>query len=264
MFIIPEINPIALEFFSLKIYWYGLAYFFGIIIGLLFIKKLDKKYSHLLNNQKLFDDFIVYIILGILLGGRLGYVLFYNPSFYMQHPSEIIKVWHGGMAFHGAVIGLLLSLYTFSKRNKLKFFGLTDYLCFVAPIGIFFGRISNFINLELIGRETNFAYGVKFFNDEKVRHASQIYEAFGEGLFILTIFLLLEYKFKILKNTGLISSLFLILYGTIRFFIEFFREPDSQIGLFFNFMTMGQIFCLLMIISGLVSYGLYVNKNKNL
>lgn len=254
MFLIPEINPIAFEFFSLKIYWYGLSYFFGVIIGFFIIKKLDSKYFYLSGDSKLLDNFIFYLVLGVLLGGRLGYVLFYNLSFYLENPSEIVKVWHGGMAFHGAFFGLLIAIYFFAKRNKLKYFALTDYLCFAAPPGIFLGRISNFINRELIGRETNFDYGVKFFDDEKIRHASQLYEAFGEGILIFLIFLFLEYKFKILKNPGIITSLFLILYGSIRFFIEFFREPDSQIGFFFSIFTLGQFFSLFMVILGIIIF----------
>ena len=247
MFIIPNIDPVAFEFFSLKIHWYGLSYFFGIIIGLFIIQKLDKKYRHLSGDQKLLDNFIFYLTIGILLGGRLGYILFYNLAFYLDHPSEIIKVWHGGMAFHGAFFGLLIAIYVFAKKHHVKYLGLTDYFCFSAPIGIFLGRISNFVNQELVGRETTFAYGVKFFNDEKVRHASQLYEAFGEGLLIFLILFFLEYKFKILKNTDLVTSLFLIFYGIARLIIEFFREPDMQIGLIFNLFTLGQFFSIFMI-----------------
>jgi phosphatidylglycerol:prolipoprotein diacylglycerol transferase len=248
MLIIPNIDPIAFEFLSIKIYWYGLSYFFGVIIGFFIIKKLDQKYLYLSGDSKLLDNFIFYLIVGILLGGRIGYILFYNLLFYLQNPLEIFKVWHGGMAFHGAFFGLILSIYIFAKKYKVKYFGLTDYLCFTVPIGIFFGRISNFINQELIGRETNFIYGVKFANDDKVRHASQLYEALSEGFLIFLIFLFLEYKFKILKNPGKITSFFLILYGVSRFIVEFFREPDVQIGLFMDYFTLGQIFCIIMII----------------
>ena len=263
MFIIPNISPVAFEFFSLKIYWYGLSYFFGIIIGLFIIKELDRKYLHLSGDSKLLDNFLFYLVAGILLGGRLGYILFYNVSFYLHNPSEIIKVWQGGMAFHGAFFGLLIAIYLFARKHNLKYFGLTDYFCFSVPIGILLGRIANFINQELIGRETNFLYGVKFIDDEKVRHASQLYEAFGEGVLIFIIFIFLEYKLKILKKVGIITSLFLILYGLARFIIEFFREPDSQIGFFFNFFTLGQLFSVCMVGLGIFLIS-YLQKNRKL
>ncbi len=261
MLVIPDINPIAFEFFSLKIYWYGLSYFFGIIIGLFFIKKLDKKYNLLTGNDKLFDGFVVHIGAGILLGGRIGYVLFYNLDFYLDNLSEIIKIWHGGMSFHGALIGLIVSIYIFAKKNNLNFFGLIDYIAFVAPIGIFFGRLSNFVNKELIGRETNWKYGVQMSNGE-IRHASQIYEAIGEGLILFTILLFAEYKWKILSKNGITASLFLIIYGIIRFFVEFVREPDGQIGLFFNFLTLGQLFCLIMVFGGLLLSSIQTRNQK--
>lgn len=251
MIIIEHINNIALNLGPITIYWYGLAYFFGIIIGFVLLKKIDNKYHIFRQDEKLFDQFTIYIILGIILGGRLAYILFYNPIFYFNHPSEIIKIWHGGMAFHGALIALAIASFVFSRKYKIPFLALTDYITYAAPIGIFFGRLANFVNQELLGKPFNQLWAVKVGNDI-ARHPSQIYEALGEGLLIFLIFIIGERKYKILKTHGVVSGLFLILYGLNRFLIEFFREPDPQIGYIWHYFTIGQIFCLLMVMGGLL------------
>lgn len=266
MIFIDQINKIALSLGPITIYWYGLAYFFGIIIGFFLIKDSDQKYQIFQKNEKLLDQFAIYIIIAVILGGRLGYILFYNPIFYLNHPDEIIKIWHGGMAFHGALIALVISTLIFSRKYKISFFAITDYIAYAASIGIFFGRMANFVNQELLGKPSIQPWAIKVGNDIS-RHPSQIYEALGEGLLIFLIFIICEIRFNILKIHGLVSGLFLILYGIARFIIEFFREPDPQIGYILQYFTMGQIFCLAMIVSGVIilKYRLkYSLKHKNI
>ena len=241
-------DPVAFNILSIEIRWYSLAYIFGIIIGWYICKK---KLSNDENLSKKFDDFIAFIIIGLIAGGRLGYVFFYNPVYFFNNPSEIIMIWNGGMSFHGAVLGIIIFNYIFIKKNNLKFFVFLDYICLVAPIGLFLGRIANFINSELYGKETDFLFSVNFSKiDQSLRHPSQLYEAFFEGVIL---FILLNFFFKRLKNTqGLISALFLIFYSIFRFLIEYFREPDAHLGyLIFN-MTMGQLLSILFFIAGII------------
>jgi phosphatidylglycerol:prolipoprotein diacylglycerol transferase len=191
-------------------------------------------------------------MIGIIIGGRLGYVIFYNPDYYLNNLLEIFKLWNGGMSFHGGFIGVVFAVIYSSKISKTAILILADLIAIVAPIGIFFGRLANFINGELYGRITNHSFGMIFPNaGNSPRHPSQLYEAFFEG-FLLFIIMLLFIKFtNILNKKGLITALFLSCYGSFRFMIEFFREPDANIGLlYFNF-SMGQLLSLPMIIVGL-------------
>tara|TARA_Y100000590_G_scaffold451856_1_gene593998 strand:- start:1604 stop:2371 length:768 start_codon:yes stop_codon:yes gene_type:complete len=244
---INNFDPVAFNIFSLEIRWYSLSYIFGIIFGWSYCKK------KLIDNyklQKLFDDYIFYLIIGIILGGRLGYVIIYNLGYYFYNPLEIFMIWQGGMSFHGAVIGIILVTYIFSIKNKIGTFYLLDLVALSAPIGIFFGRISNFLNSELYGKETEFFWSVKFILiDNLNRHPSQIYEAIFEGLilFIILNFIISRKN----KNEGYISSLFLIFYSTFRFFIEFTREPDAHIGLVLFNLTMGQLLSIIVFLAGI-------------
>jgi len=244
---INDFDPVAFNIFSIEIRWYSLSYIFGIIFGWVYCKK------KLINNdsiQKLFDDYIFYLIIGIILGGRLGYVIIYNLSYYFSHPFEILMIWQGGMSFHGAVIGIIITTYIFSVKNKINTFYFLDLVALSAPIGIFLGRISNFINSELYGRETEVFWSVKFLSiDNLSRHPSQIYEAIFEGLilFILLNFLILKEN----KKDGYISSLFLIFYSIFRFFIEFTREPDAHIGLVLFNLSMGQLISVIVFFVGI-------------
>ena len=243
---INNFDPVAFNILSLEIRWYSLSYIFGIIFGLIYCKKkLIKDDLYL----RLFDDYIFYLILGIILGGRLGYIIIYNFEYYINNPLEILMIWKGGMAFHGAVIGIILFTYLFSKKNKLNYFYLLDLVAMSAPIGIFFGRISNFINSELYGTETDVFWAVKFkLIDNLNRHPSQIYEAIFEGLILFIILNCLVSKKN--RKHGYISSLFLIFYSIFRFFIEFTREPDQHIGyLIFN-LSMGQIISVFVLLAG--------------
>ena len=245
---INNFDPVAFNIFSLEIRWYSLSYIFGIILGWVYCKtKLIKSSEY----QKIFDDYIFYIIIGIIFGGRLGYVLIYNIKYYFSNPIEIFMIWQGGMSFHGAVVGIIISTYFFSKKNKINYFYFLDLVSLSAPIGIFLGRISNFINSELYGRETDVFWSVKFLAiDNLNRHPSQIYEAILEGLLL---FIILNYLVSRLnKKDGYISSLFLIFYSIFRFLIEFTREPDEHLGLLFLNLSMGQLISILVFFIGIL------------
>ena len=245
---INNLNPVALEIFSLKIHWYSLAYIFGIMFGWIYCKK------KLIDDKKildLFDGLINYLIIGIIVGGRVGYILIYNLDYYLANISEILMIWKGGMSFHGGLVGIVVSTFIYSKKNNVNAFIFLDLVALVAPIGIFLGRISNFINSELYGKESDIFWSVKFLAvDEIYRHPSQIYEAIFEGI---VLFLILNYLYrkKVFINPGVISSIFLILYSVFRIIIEYFREPDIQLGyLIFN-LTMGQIVSIIFLIFGI-------------
>ena len=257
---INNFDPVAIQFFSVEIRWYSLAYIVGILAGWILSKKI---FISELDIKEKFDDFITYAILGIIVGGRLGYVLFYNFSYYSNNFLEIFKVWQGGMSFHGGLLGIIIVSIWFSKKNYHNPFDYLDIVSIVAPIGIFFGRIANFINSELYGVESNLPWAVKFVQiDSFPRHPSQLYEAFLEG--IILFFILLYFRKKnYLEKPGLISSLFLIFYSIFRFIVEFFRVPDEQLGyLIFNF-SMGQIISIIFILFGIILF-YFKNENKQI
>ena len=244
---INNFDPVAIQIFSIEIRWYSLAYITGILLGWFLSKKIFISNPNL---KEKFDDFITYIILGIIIGGRLGYVIFYNLEYYSNNLTDVFKVWQGGMSFHGGLIGVIAVSIWFSKKNNQDSFSYLDVVSIVAPIGIFFGRIANFINSELYGIETDMPWAVKFIQiDNLYRHPSQLYEAFFEGLILF--FILMYFRNKgFMKISGLISSLFLVFYSTFRFVIEFYRVPDEQLGyLFFN-LTMGQIISFVFFLVG--------------
>ena len=248
---INNFDPIALNFFSLEIRWYSLSYIFGILFAWIYCKKFLIKDEKILN---LFDDLISYIIIGIILGGRLGYIIFYNFSYYSKNLLEIFMIWKGGMSFHGGLLGVIFATYIFSKKNNINSFLFLDLISMSAPIGIFLGRIANFINSELYGRESDLFWSVKFERiDNTFRHPSQIYEAIFEGIIL---FILLNFLFKklVYKSPGFISAIFLIFYSLFRFFIEFTREPDAQIGYILFNLTFGQILCFFFLMFGLILF----------
>ena len=251
---INNFDPVAFEIFSIEIRWYSLAYILGISIGW----GLSKRFF-ILNDEikEKFDDYVTYLILGIIIGGRLGYVIFYNFDYYLMNPVEIFKVWNGGMSFHGGLLGVIIVSILFAKKNNHNPYIYLDIVSLVAPIGIFFGRIANFINSELYGKETNLPWGVKFEKiDEIYRHPSQLYEAFLEGLLLFFILLFFQKKFMA-KNPGFISGIFLIFYSTFRFLIEFLRIPDEQLGYILSNLSMGQILCLIFF-----TFGSYLTLKK--
>ena len=258
---INNFDPVAFSLFSLEFRWYSLSYIFGILAGWVLAKRIFIKDDSL---KEKFDDYITFIILGIIIGGRLGYVIFYNLDYYLVNPVEIFKIWNGGMSFHGGLFGVILSILIFCKINNLKFYYLSDLVSAVAPIGLFLGRIANFINTELIGRPTEFFISVVYPNiDNLPRHPSQLYEAFFEGLILFSILIFYFVKKSNIQNYGFVSGLFLIFYALFRFIIEFLREPDFQLGLFFDFISMGQILCIPLFIFGiiLIKYNGYKKTN---
>ena len=244
---INNFDPVAIQLFSIEIRWYSLSYILGIVIGWIVAKKffiLDQEIKYK------FDDFITYIILGIIFGGRLGYVLIYDFNYYINNPLDIFKIWQGGMSFHGGLLGIIFVSVIFAKNNKQNPFKYLDIVSLVSPIGIFFGRLSNFINSELYGTVTDLPWAVKFIKiDNLYRHPSQLYEAVFEGI-ILFMILVYSKKKNFLKFPGMISGIFLIFYSLFRFFIEFVRVPDEQLGYMIFNLTMGQIISLIFFIFG--------------
>ena len=256
---INNFDPVAIQIFSVEIRWYSLAYVVGILIGWILSKKI---FISTLNIKEKFDDFVTYAIIGIIIGGRLGYILFYNLSYYSNNFFEIFKVWQGGMSFHGGLIGIIIVSIWFSKKNNHNPFNYLDIVSIVAPIGIFFGRIANFINSELYGIETNLPWAVKFIRvDNLNRHPSQLYEAIFEGLILFFILLFFKKK-KFAKNPGFISGLFLFFYSIFRFCIEFVRVPDEQLGYLIFGLTMGQIMSFIFLTIGvyLIIYKYEIKK----
>ncbi len=252
---IHNLDPVFIELGFLSIRWYSLAYIFGILIGWWYGKKIiEKKFKSsdkTLLYVKNFDDLITFIIISIIIGGRVGYILFYNFKYYISNPIDILKVWEGGMSFHGALIGIIIGTYIFSKKRNVQSLLLLDIIACVSPIGIFLGRIANFINGELIGKATSVSWGVIFPKIDMVtRHPSQLYEAFLEGLIL---FLIINYTiFKKDYVIGKCSYLFLIYYGIFRIISEIFREPDFHLGYLFNLISMGTILSICMVLTGIV------------
>jgi phosphatidylglycerol:prolipoprotein diacylglycerol transferase len=259
-----NLDPILVDFGFIAIRWYSLAYIFGILIGWWFGKKIIDYILLKNNNFKFelsdFDDLISYLIVSIVIGGRIGYVIFYNFEYYSSNPLEILKIWEGGMSFHGALLGIIIGTYLFSKKRGVSTFFMLDIIACVAPIGIFLGRLANFINGELIGKVSNVSWSVVFpLVDMLPRHPSQLYEAFLEGIVLFLILNILIFKKK--YKVGSSSCLFLVLYGIFRIFSEVFREPDAQIGYLFGLFSMGTVLSFLMIFSGLVILG-FLKKNE--
>ena len=258
-----NLDPVLLDFGFMAIRWYSLAYIAGITIGWWLGKKIIiKKFQNISRKFDLreFDDLITYLIISIIIGGRIGYVIFYNLEYYISNPVDIMRIWKGGMSFHGALIGIIIATYLFSKKRKMSSFFLLDIIACVSPIGIFFGRIANFINGELVGKATNFSWGVIFpVVDELPRHPSQLYEAFLEGIVLFFILNILIFK----KNykTGMCSTFFLIFYGFFRIISELFREPDPQIGYLFNLFSMGTILSFFMVLAGMIIF-IFIKKNE--
>jgi len=252
----PSISPVIFSLGPLDIRWYSIAYIIGFLFAWRYIRYLSEKKSLYLNdinlNAKLIDDLVFYSIIGLILGARLGYIIFYNLNFYYQNPINIFYVWEGGLSFHGGLVGIILAALFISKSYKTPFLTLTDLICISAPVGIFLGRISNFINGELYGRHSSVMFGIVFPNtDGQYRHPSQLYESFLEGLLLFIILNISAHYFRKLSKAGYISGLFLLLYGLFRFTVEFSREPDIQVGYVYNFLTMGMLLSLPMIVAGL-------------
>ncbi|MCI4625146.1 MAG: prolipoprotein diacylglyceryl transferase [Candidatus Magnetoovum sp. WYHC-5] len=244
----PHIKPYLLKIGIVEIRWYGLMYLLGFISSFILVHYQIRKKKLKIESQFV-EEFYFYIIVGLVVGARVGYVLFYNIEYYIQNPLEIIAVWHGGMSFHGGLIGTILSGMYIANKRSVKFLLIADRVIITAPIGLGLGRIGNFINGELYGRVTSLPWGMVFpGTDGQPRHPSQLYEAFLEGPVLFIILWILKERFK---TNGEGISYFLIFYGTIRFTIEFFRQPDVQVGFIFHFLTMGQILSAFMIAVGI-------------
>ena len=253
--IVHNFDPVLIDLGILQIRWYSLAYILGILIGWIQAIRIIKftqfnDYNFKAIKKSQFDDLLIYLIIGIVVGGRLGYVLFYNIEYYLQNFFEIFKIWYGGMSFHGGLIGVIIATFLFCKRANANFFKFTDIICCVAPIGIFLGRIANFINGELYGKISNLPWSVIFPEGGNVgRHPSQIYEAFSEGLLLFVILAILV---RLVPTKGKITAVFLTLYGLLRFLVEFVRVPDAHLGYISDgWATMGQILSLPMVFAGL-------------
>ncbi|MCC2111825.1 MAG: prolipoprotein diacylglyceryl transferase [Hyphomicrobiales bacterium] len=253
----PAIDPVLFEWGPLVLRWYALAYVAGILLGWLYARRLVAT-PRLWTEGKApltpadIDDFITWIAFGLIIGGRLGYVIFYNPQFYLQNPIEIPAVWHGGMSFHGGLLGSIAAILLFARRRQLPLGTLADISATAAPIGLFFGRLANFINSELWGRVSDLPFAVQFPNGGPLpRHPSQLYEAALEGLVLFLVLRLLTHSRLALHQPGRVAGAFAILYALFRIFAEFFREPDVQIGYLAGGLTMGMALSLPLLVAGI-------------
>ena len=253
----PAIDPVLVSIGPFAVRWYALAYICGILLGWLYARTI-------IANQRLwggpapftatdFDDFVLWVTLGIILGGRVGYVLFYNFDFFIAHPLEMLEVWKGGMSFHGGFLGCVLAVVLFGLKRKISILSLGDITCAVAPIGLFFGRLANFVNGELWGRPTDVPWAMVFPSPEAgpwPRHPSQLYEAALEGLVLFCVLAVLV-RAGALKRPGLILGAFAIGYAVARSVCELFREPDAQLGFLWGGMTMGMLLSVPLLIAGI-------------
>jgi phosphatidylglycerol---prolipoprotein diacylglyceryl transferase len=261
----PVIDPVLVHIGPFAIRWYALSYIAGILLGIAYITYLNKR-THAFTAKAL-DDLMVYAVIGILLGGRLGYVFFYNAGYYLDHPSDILKIWQGGMSFHGGMIGLITAIFILCRKNSIEFLRVADMIACAAPIGLCLGRIANFINGELYGRVTDVPWGIVFPDAGPLpRHPSQLYESLLEGLLLFVMMAILVFFTKALQRKGLLLGVFFTGYSIARSIVENFREPDSQLGFIVGHMTMGQVLSLPMTIIGaiLIIRALLTSPSKNL
>ena len=249
--IFPNIDPIAISIGPLAIRWYALAYIFGLLGGWFFISQLIRHPPYIMTRSQL-SSFLSWAVISIIIGGRAGYVLFYNFSYYVQNPIEIFFVWQGGMSFHGGFIGIMIAIILFSRINNISLFYFSDLIASAAPIGLFFGRIANFINGELYGRTTDVPWAIVFpRGGSSPRHPSQLYEAALEGIGLYLIILTLIIFTKARRSPGLLMGVFLFGYGLSRIFIELFREPDNHIGFMIGSTTIGQWLSIPLVLAGI-------------
>jgi phosphatidylglycerol:prolipoprotein diacylglycerol transferase len=257
----PDIDPVLFSIGIFSIRWYALAYIGGILLGWVFLRRLVTSPDDPVGRPPL-DDLLNYGIIGIVIGGRLGYVLGYNAIYYAQHPLEILFVWQGGMSFHGGFVGLVASVYLVARKHEISFLALGDLISFSGPIGLFLGRIANFINGELYGRTTDVPWAFVFPNGGPLsRHPSQLYEAFLEGILLFFIIGFAYHK-GARQHPGLILGIFMSGYGFSRIIVEFFREPDAHLGFIFSHITMGQILSLPMLVLGLFVIRFALRKSE--
>ncbi len=247
----PSIDPVAIQIGPLAVRWYALAYLAGVGLGWLYARYLAKRAKDG-PAPRYYSDAISWIVVGMLLGGRLGYILFYNAIHYMHHPLEALMLWRGGMSFHGGALGVIVACWLFCKIRRIPYLAFMDPIACAAPIGLFFGRIANFINGELFGRTTGASWGMIFpHGGDLPRHPSQLYEAGLEGLGLCIILGIFAHMNSFRERAGFLSGAFLAFYAAFRAFVENFREPDAQLGYLWGGLTMGQILCIPMGILGL-------------
>ena len=266
--IVHNFDPVFIDLGIFQIKWYSIAYIVGIILGWIYaikiIKKIASKRKFIPFKPADFDDLIVYLILGIILGGRLGYVIFYNFEYYSKNLFEILKLWEGGMSFHGGLLGVIIVTIIFSKIKRINFFYFADIICCVAPIGLFLGRIANFINGELFGKISTLPWAVIFPSGGNIsRHPSQIYEATLEGVVLFVLINFFALKKQLLLRAGHVSGLFLIFYSIARIIGENFREPDIHLGYFFSYFSMGVILSFITFLAGCFTIFFIRNNEQN-
>lgn len=246
----PMIDPVLVEIGPIAIRWYALAYIAGILLGWRLARVLVQRSPQVATADQV-DEFITWVTLGVILGGRLGYVLFYRPGYYLTAPWEALAVWHGGMSFHGGALGVIVATFLFARRNGLDWVAFADRVVCVVPIGLFFGRIANFINGELWGRVTDVPWAMVFpTGGPDPRHPSQLYQAGLEGICLFALLMILARSEAIRSRPGILSGTFLVGYGVARTIGEFFRQPDAHLGFLFAGATMGQLLSLPMILAG--------------
>lgn len=259
----PRIDPVAFTLGPLEVHWYGLMYLAAFAgAWLLAIRRSERAWSPV-RRQKV-EDLVVYVAFGVIIGGRCGYVLFYNFERWLADPLWLLRLWEGGMSFHGGLVGVIIAMTLFARQIRQPLLAVADFVAPLVPVGLGFGRIGNFIGQELWGRQTDVAWGMVFPRDPEqlVRHPSQLYQAFLEGLVLFAVLFLFSRK---PRATGVVSGLFLVLYGIFRFAMEFVREPDAHIGYdWLGWMTRGQLLSLPMVVAGavLIAYGL-IRDNAN-
>ncbi len=256
----PMLDPVIFSVGPLSIRWYALAYVAGFVLGWLYTQYLARQ-NPTGPSAKLYDDYLTWAVIGVVLGGRIGYILFYQFPYYMREPLEMLKIWHGGMSFHGGMLGVIAATILFTRRNKVGFFHFIDLVACATPIGLFFGRIANFINGELYGRVTDVPWAMVFpRGGDLPRHPSQLYEGALEGAVLFFLLAWLVRKPWVRARHGFLSGVFLTGYASFRFLVEFCREPDIQLGYLIGGLTMGQLLCLPMIFYGL--YLIYSSKKE--
>ena len=254
--LLPEFDPFAIQFGAFGIRWYALAYIVGLLGGLYLLRREAKHPGAPISAPQL-DMLLNYVIIAIILGGRIGYVTFYDPLYFLTHPIEIIKIWQGGMSFHGGLLGVTLAMLLFARRHNIPLLAVSDRVAMVVPIGLFLGRLSNFINGELMGRVSDLPWAMIFPNSDGLpRHPSQLYEAGLEGL-ALGVVMWVAVRRGALAKRGTMTALLLIGYGIARFAVEYVREPDAQLGTLFGITTMGQLLSLPMI-----GFGIYIYQRR--
>lgn len=251
----PAIDPVLISIGPFAIRWYALAYIAGIILGWRYTLTLVRRGPTSADGRAIgikdMDDFIVWATLGIVLGGRIGYVLFYKPGYYAFHPLEALQIWHGGMSFHGGLIGVILAMILFARSRGFAFWRLADIVAAATPIGLFFGRLANFVNGELFGRVTDVPWAMVFPHGGPMpRHPSQLYQAFFEGICVFAVLAVLEWRFRVRERPGTMAGAFLISYGCARIVGELFRQPDAQLGFLILGTTMGQLLSAPMVLFG--------------